>query len=63
MSGRLTYWKCPECHGTGRVFRKRLGTPRKSEPCFECDSTGNAFINGEAEQHKRRLADEAAGNL
>lgn len=55
MTERLTYWKCPDCHGAGLVFRPWYAeTP---EQCFKCDGTGNALVDGETERHKRRLAD------
>lgn len=57
----LPYWKCAECHGTGRVFRPWYA--KQSEECFECAGTGNALVDGATEQHKRRLADESAGRL
>lgn len=55
------WWKCPECHGTGRVFRPWYA--KTSEPCFKCDATGNAMVDGEAERHKRRLFEERIGDL
>lgn len=54
---RLTWWKCPKCHGTGRVIALR-----RVEPCFHCDGTGNALIDGRARDHARRVAEiEAQG--
>ena len=61
MSDRLTYWKCPKCHGTGHVFRPWYN--KQSGSCFACAGTGNALVDGETEQHKQRLADEATANL
>lgn len=52
MHERLTYWKCPKCHGTGRVI---YGP--NAEKCFECDGTGNAMIDGVEQAHRRRLAE------
>lgn len=54
MSDRLTYWKCPHCHGTGRVFEAYMREPLD---CLECDGTGNSCTDGKTERHKRRLAE------
>lgn len=57
----LTYWKCRECHGTGRVFRPWYA--KESQPCFKCDGSGNALVDGEEQRHRRRLAGETANEL
>lgn len=52
---RLTYWKCSECHGTGKVI---CGYDHdRIDPCSRCDATGNAMVDGETERHKRRIAE------
>jgi DnaJ-class molecular chaperone len=55
------WWKCPECHGTGRVFSPWYA--KTSESCLKCDGTGNAVVNGEEERHRRRLLDEQIDKL
>jgi DnaJ-class molecular chaperone len=52
----MNYWKCSVCHGTGRVFSPWYS--RTSERCGKCDGTGNAFVDGRAEAHRRRLDEE-----
>jgi hypothetical protein len=54
MTERITYWRCRHCFGTGMVFEPYLKAPIT---CFRCDGSGNALIDGAAEQHKRRLAE------
>jgi DnaJ-class molecular chaperone len=54
MRERITYWKCSHCHGTGRTIWGHGDTAR-AETCFYCDGTGNAFVDGATECHKRRL--------
>lgn len=56
MSEMIGWWRCPECHGTGRVFRPWYA--ETSEPCFECDGTGNACVDGERRRHARKLLEE-----
>ena len=56
MNDRISYWKCPKCHGTGRVFSPWYA--KTSQECFDCAGSGNAFVSGEEERHRRRLADE-----
>lgn len=53
---RITFWKCPKCHGTGKVITGRIGPPRVKD-CERCDGTGNAMVDGAAEAHKRRIAE------
>jgi len=53
MTERITYWKCPDCHGTG----KRIVGYDSVERCFRCDGTGNAFVDGRARAHARRVAE------
>lgn len=48
-----TFWKCRHCHGTGKIIFAHVHV----EQCEKCDGTGNAFVDGEAEQHKRRIKD------
>lgn len=52
-------WKCRECHGTGRVFRPWYA--ETSEPCFKCDGSGDALVDGDARRHERRVRDEQHG--
>jgi len=52
VSDRITFWKCSECHGTGRVFVCVI-----AKECYKCDGTGNALIDGAEERHKRRLSE------
>lgn len=53
----MTAWfNCRECHGTGRVFEPWYS--KESKPCFRCDGTGNACVDGEQRRHQRRLHDE-----
>lgn len=58
----LRYWVCPKCHGTGNQI---IGG--KLHDCYACDSTGNAFVDGEAVRHKREvgrlLQEELEGKL
>lgn len=51
---RLTYWKCPKCHGIGKVIAGRIGSARV-EPCFDCDGTGNGLVDGAAAEHRRDM--------
>ena len=55
MEGRLTYWKCNVCHGTGRKFEHWMD---RSEICFKCDGTGNALVDGEERRLRRKLEEE-----
>jgi len=55
MTFPSTYWKCPHCHGTGKVIG---GYHFKTiEPCVDCDGSGNAFVDGRAAAYRRRLAE------
>lgn len=45
------YWKCPLCHGAGEVI---VGYD-DIQTCRKCDGTGNAYVDGEAAAHRRRL--------
>lgn len=51
MTQDLRFWKCPDCHGTGKVI---VGHDR-IEQCCKCDGTGNAFVDGVAAAHRRAL--------
>lgn len=53
---RITYWKCRHCHGTGQVIRG-CSEWRRAFKCDECDGTGNALVDGAAEQHRRDLSE------
>lgn len=58
MKNRLTYWKCPKCHGTG----ERIVVPGHVEHCSDCAGTGNALVDGKARAHAaeiERLLSEA----
>lgn len=59
MNDRLTYWKCPKCHGTG----KTIPIPGRVEDCFDCDGTGNALVDGKARAHEREVNDILAGRM
>lgn len=48
---RLNYWKCPKCHGSGRV----IPIPGHAASCEACDGTGNALVDGAAARHRRAL--------
>ena len=48
---RIRYWKCSDCHGTGRAEH----IPGRVTTCERCDGTGNALVDGEAAAHRRRL--------
>ena len=48
----LGFWKCPKCHGTGRVIVLDVALR-----CMSCDGTGNALVDGAARAHERRLAE------
>lgn len=50
----MNYWKCAQCHGTGKDIDYWTGKARVIK-CNECDGTGNALVDGAAERHKRRI--------
>lgn len=50
MAERLTYWRCLECHGTGRRVSGGYDFH-----CDACDGTGNALVNGKARAHHRAM--------
>lgn len=52
----MNWWKCSECHGTGRVYRPWYA--KTSESCDRCDGSGNAMVDGAAERHRRRVLEE-----
>ena len=54
-------WKCPDCPGTGRVFRPWYA--ETSQECLRCDATGDAMVNGEESRHRKRLFEERFGKL
>ena len=54
MAEHLTYWKCPECHGTGKTIRYWT-SPASVEPCEKCDGTGNAMVDGAKRRHEREI--------
>lgn len=56
MRERLTYWKCTYCHGTGYTLLGPIGV-QHAEPCFSCDGTGNAMVDGAAASHARQVAE------
>lgn len=47
----MNYWKCPKCHGTGKVILAYSAT----EMCFDCDGTGNGYVDGAARYHAREV--------
>jgi hypothetical protein len=55
MSEPLKFWKCPRCHGTGKIIGGRIGSAR-IEPCGRCDGTGNALVDGVARAYEREIA-------
>lgn len=50
MKDDITFWKCPDCHGTGREI-----IVGKAVECARCDGTGNALVSGAEHRHRRRL--------
>lgn len=52
MRGEITYWRCPDCLGTGKI------APHWSnhvEACRRCDATGNALVSGRQREHEREV--------
>lgn len=50
---RITFWKCPECHGVGKLAPHWSDTV---SDCPKCDGTGNALVDDEAERLRRRVS-------
>lgn len=50
----ITYWKCPECHGTGKTIRY-WGAKAETERCAKCDGTGNGLVDGAQRAHQREI--------
>lgn len=59
---RLTYWKCPKCFGTGRVIVNDHKAVPHAKSCVDCDGSGNALVDGQANEHLRRLSEIDARN-
>lgn len=55
------WWKCRECRGTGRVFSPWYS--KHSQPCFKCDGTGDATVDGEESRHRKRLFEESIASV
>lgn len=47
---RITYWRCPDCCGTGKLVAGNSVTD-----CYKCDGTGNGMVDGEKAAHQRRI--------